>query len=258
MRKIICILAITIGICTQGLAVSVSHYYDNNDPEYIIGEWSNKNMENAIIRLKVRDYKEDDTSLKIVFGMNNSLGDFTRTGEIINNYLEHRSYTGFSKLYLLNESLEGNHTMEFNVFNAGQKKKNLKDINSAFFVSTYNRVLERMEELGLTITVNKETTINFNNLSVPFKIFEAEADTINGKTLTYEYRTVYDGCIVRVIAVFAKISSPEAILQTRQYVEKYMKFVALKILLDTKQIDAQEFASLRSNPDTVVQEFIIK
>jgi hypothetical protein len=234
-------------------------YYDTNISEYNRTELNKKDTEHGILGMKVRAYQEDESSLQIVFGMNNVIGDYTRVGDIANNYLLHKSFTGFSKKYFLTAEPDNKGAyVEFNAFNAGTK--GITDgIDSPFLLSSYERNIENFKTNPKVKNVveinNSDFIISYGSNGIVYKSFIANCEISDDSLKIYYYYTAYNGCIVRIMFTFINTTEDDDTI--KEYVEKYMKYASLKIMLDTGKITLEEFNSLRGQPDKAYSEITI-
>ena len=247
-EKIIVFLCFFVVACGSKQPVA---YYDTRLPEYNISEMNQAETQSKILGLKTQNYSEKPGSLKIVFGMSNEMGDFIRKGDIQNNYLTYKTNTGFSKHYVLksNDQL----AVEFNAFNGGMKI--VDGIDSESYVTLWRKMLNSFQNNqrlnGFKIKANKVVTVSYSGHEQTYSYCEMEMAINNEKLMAYEYRTAYNGSIVRAFA-----SSNLSI--ANENMQQYAKFMTLKIFLDKGLITVDDYNQLRHEPAKVKSEFILR
>ena len=226
MKKYILTLALVVLLAGCG---GSSVYFDKNDAGFSQTEYNKLDTQAGILELKTfntsRLYKENRNSLKIVYGMSNQLGDFKKSGAVVDNYFKGKS--GFTKTYdRVSDKLY------LSAWNKGQKI--VAGIGSEALLSGYN---EELNSLGSNIITKKDIKVLYENFEVPYKMLKAKSS--NG--YTYEYWTAYNSSIMQAKFVFVNV------LKADKYTEDTLRHITLKILVDTGKISQEQFSALKND-----------
>jgi hypothetical protein len=229
-------------------------YIDKTDLDFNQTDLNKLITEASILSTKTKEYKQNDTQIEIVYSLPNTIGNYTTDKNIFNNFLENSVGTrssGYSKIYHLTKDSEDKNTkIEFTVWDRG-----IKDgVDNIKFNTQRDDMFSMLRKLKFKVN-DGNIKIRYGLSEVPYKVAKITKKMKNGKTaISFDYRTVYNGVMVRANFYFGD----KYVKSAQQYVDESIKFITLKILVDTKKITPEEYLNLRNDNKKVYKELTVE